>query len=104
MPRTILITGGARGIGKGIAKAFLKAGDQVMIGDLGTQGRFCWSLLKFWYLPASDTWRSQRKVDICPRKCLAVYNKQVLWGKPSLIFDVYLWFQKRPRGQDLHNH
>tara|TARA_B100000686_G_scaffold337497_1_gene408710 strand:- start:415 stop:1191 length:777 start_codon:yes stop_codon:yes gene_type:complete len=44
MPRTILITGGARGIGKGIAKAFLQAGDQVMIGDLGTQAAWNYDL------------------------------------------------------------
>ena len=31
---SVLITGGARGIGKGIATAFLQAGHQVMIGDL----------------------------------------------------------------------
>ena len=30
----VLITGGARGIGKGIATAFLQAGHQVMIADL----------------------------------------------------------------------
>jgi meso-butanediol dehydrogenase / (S,S)-butanediol dehydrogenase / diacetyl reductase len=32
--RTVLITGGARGIGKGIARAFLTAGDRVMIADI----------------------------------------------------------------------
>lgn len=32
--RTVLVTGGARGIGKGIAKSFLDAGHQVMIADL----------------------------------------------------------------------
>lgn len=32
--RTVLVTGGARGIGKGISKSFLQAGHNVMIGDL----------------------------------------------------------------------
>lgn len=32
--RTVLVTGGARGIGKGIARAFLEANHQVMIADL----------------------------------------------------------------------
>ena len=34
--RTVLVTGAARGIGKGIADAFLRAGHRVMIADLGT--------------------------------------------------------------------
>ncbi len=32
--RTVLVTGGARGIGRGIARAFLEANHQVMIADL----------------------------------------------------------------------
>ncbi|QIM19784.1 SDR family oxidoreductase [Leucobacter coleopterorum] len=32
-PRTILVTGGAGGIGQGIAQAFLEAGDRVVIAD-----------------------------------------------------------------------
>ncbi|MEE3182997.1 MAG: SDR family oxidoreductase [Pseudomonadota bacterium] len=34
--RTVLVTGAARGIGKGIADAFLRAGHRVMIADLAT--------------------------------------------------------------------
>ncbi len=40
--RVVLITGGAQGIGRGIAQAVLGAGGSVMIGDLDTQaGRAC---------------------------------------------------------------
>ncbi|HET6806082.1 MAG TPA: glucose 1-dehydrogenase [Frateuria sp.] len=40
--RTVLVTGGAQGIGRGIAQAVLGAGGRVMIGDLDKEaGRAC---------------------------------------------------------------
>ncbi len=44
MPRTILVTGGARGIGRGIAHAFLANGDRVMIADLPDGGKWNYEL------------------------------------------------------------
>ena len=42
--RTVLVTGGARGIGAGIARSFAEAGFNVMIGDLSVPGDWSYGL------------------------------------------------------------
>ena len=44
MARSVLVTGGARGIGKGIARSFLDAGHKVMIADLAAGGGWRYEL------------------------------------------------------------
>ena len=44
--RSVLVTGGARGIGKGIAKAFLNQGDRVLLADLDSREAWKYSLSK----------------------------------------------------------
>lgn len=57
--KVVLVTGGANGIGRGIAQAVLGAGGQVMIGDLDVDaGKAC---LAEWNRPADAAFR---KLDI----------------------------------------
>lgn len=66
--RVVLVTGGAQGIGRGVAQAVLGAGGCVMIGDLDTQaGRDC---LAEWN---ADDRAGFRKLDVASERSVRAF-------------------------------
>ncbi|PTN55427.1 SDR family oxidoreductase [Stenotrophomonas panacihumi] len=66
--RVILVTGGAQGIGRGIAQAVLGAGGTVAIGDLDIEaGRAC---LAEWALPARSLFK---RLDVANERSVAAF-------------------------------
>ena len=71
--RTVLVTGAARGIGKGIADAFLRAGHRVMIADLATSPDWNYDL-------ATDNAMKETLDDLSP---LGEVDGCLLYTSPS---------------------
>ena len=66
--RVVLVTGGARGIGRGIAQAVLGAGGRVLIGDLDVAaGRAC---LHEWQRPDQAAFR---RLDVASERSVAAF-------------------------------
>jgi len=64
--RVVLVTGGAQGIGRGIAQAVLGAGGRVLIGDLdGDAGKAC---LREWNVPGRAAFQ---RLDIAGERSVA---------------------------------
>ena len=63
-PKTVLVTGGARGIGRGISKSFLQAGYKVMIGDLGLTPSDATSEAGWTYELSSETEMAEATQDL----------------------------------------
>lgn len=66
--RVVLVTGGAQGIGRGIAQAVLGAGGRVLIGDLDAQaGAAC---LRDWALPGRAAFK---RLDVARERSVAAF-------------------------------
>lgn len=66
--RVVLVTGGAQGIGRGIAQAVIGAGGSVVIGDLDAEaGRAC---LREWDVPARAVFR---RLDVASERSTGAF-------------------------------
>lgn len=71
--RVVLVTGGAQGIGRGIAQAVIGAGGSVVIGDLDAEaGRAC---LREWGTPARAMFR---RLDVASERSTAAFAAAAL--------------------------